>query len=124
MNIKEAKDVLARVKGEYQVYCGLTDANETWGALDKTVDELAGAIANADAIKTFVLQRGAKCYEPVYAQVFDEKKIALLVCRGVTIDNVNRFYIVPVAKTLPVKDALGEEIVMLSTRGGKRMGGM
>ena len=57
MNIKEAKDVLARVNAEYTVYCDSGNSEE-WYESGKSAGEILGMIANADGIKTFAFQKG------------------------------------------------------------------
>lgn len=121
MNIIEAKDVLSRINAEYNVYCQIASDSDMWIKVDKTVGELAEQIANADSVKTIVMQEGSKCYEPIYAQVFDGHKLVALICRDVKVENVNYYYIIPLGASVAIETVL-PKIGQIDKRGGG-MGG-
>lgn len=123
MNIIEAKDVLSRINAEYNVYCQIASDSDMWIKVDKTVGELAEQIVNADNVKTIVMQEGSKCYEPIYAQVFDGHKLVALVCRDVKVENVNYYYVMPLGKRIKISELL-PNAAKTARKSGKRMGGM
>ena len=124
MNIKEAKDVLARVNAEYLVYCDSGNKVD-WFESGKSAGEILGMIANVDgAAKAFAFQKGTSVYEAVYAQVFEAEKIVLLRARRAVVDNVAKFYLIPLGKTVKIEDVLPRVEVVPNGKGMKGMGGM
>lgn len=123
MNIKELKDVLTRIDSEFHGYCNTNEGSDSWLALDKTVGELLANIAEADNVKTVVFQKGGKYYEPIYAQVFDGNKLAVLNCRAVKVDSIKFRYLIPLGKAVEIV-ALLPNAVKTTRESGKRMGGM
>lgn len=122
MNVKEAKDVLSRVSSEYMVYCDAGN-NVEWFESGKSVGDVLWMIESAEPIKTFAFQKGTTVYEAVYAQVFDAKKIVLMHAKRGFVDNVVKFYLVPLGKTIKI-----EEILPKASGGQERksmgMGGL
>lgn len=122
MNIKELKDVLTRIDSEFHGYCNTNEGSDSWLALDKTVGELLANIAEADNVKTVVFQKGGKYYEPIYAQVFDGNKLAVLNCRAVKVDSVKFRYLIPLGKAVEIgallPNAVGNGSARSSGMGG------